>query len=181
MLNLLPKNQKKKISREYLVRFFVVGFALIFIAQIISLILLIPPYLTAETRIELLNVQSAGFKAQNVTAEITRLSDIVRQTNNYLSLFTSSTTPNGVVPVIKKVVEVRDGLVKINNLSYKNQNGKQLIVVGGVADSRQNLLDYVKKLKVQPGVVSADLPVSDFVQSKNINFSVTVVMKAQNI
>jgi len=181
MLNLLPKNQKKIISREYRVRFFVVGFALIFVAEIISLILLIPPYITAETSIELLNAQSAGFKAQNVTTEITKLSEVVRKTNNYLSLFTASSTPNETLSVIKKMVDVREDLVKINSLSYKVQNGQQSVVVGGVANSRQALIDYVKKIKIQPGVISADVPVSGFIQAKNINFSVTVTMKVQNI
>jgi hypothetical protein len=54
-------------------------------------------------------------------------------------------------------------------------------VVGGVANSRQALIDYVKKIKIQPGVISADVPVSGFIQAKNINFSVTVTMKVQNI
>ena len=181
MLNLLQKVQKKEISREYRVRFFVVGFSLTLVGGLISLILLVPPFLTAETRIEMLNAQSAGFKAQNVTTEISKLSDVVRKTNGYLSLFVSSSTPTGIVATIGSIVDIRGGAVQINSLEYKAQGGQQQISIRGVAGSRQALLDYIKKIKLQPGVVSADLPVSDFAQSQNIDFSLTVSIKPQHI
>lgn len=181
MLNLVPKDQKNKLIREYRIRFFVILFALTLTAEVISLILLIPPYLTAKTRIDLLNARSAGLQAQNVTTETTKLEAIVRKTTSYLNIFTSNATPKGVLSVVDTMVGLRGESVKIKNISYKTQNGQQYVLLQGVASSRQALLDFSKKLKTVSGVTSADLPVSDFVKSADIDFSVTVVIQPKKI
>ena len=77
---------------------------------------------------------------------------------------------------IQNIVEVRGSLVNLSGFFYRVNNGQQQIVVTGKANSRQSLLDYVKKLKSQPGVVSANLPVSDFAQAQNIDFSIMVLI-----
>ena len=181
MLNLLPKDQKNKMTREYRVRFWVVACALFLAGEIISLVLLFPSYLTTQTRINILNSQSAGLKAQNITAESSRLSNIVQQTNNYLSVFNSSSTSPGVVTMIQDIVDMRGDAVRISSVFYRINNGQQQIVISGRANTRQSLLDFVKKLKSQPGVVSADLPVSDFAKAQNIDFSINVLIGSQHI
>lgn len=181
MLNLLPKDQKKKIIREYRTRFLIVAFSLLLAGEVIFLILLIPPYLTAKSRLYSLNSQSASIKAQNITTETDQLGAEVQKTSNYLDTFVSTTTPIGVAKAIKNIVDMRGSSVRISGLTYGVQNSNQQIVVRGTADTRQALLDFVNKLKAQPGVISADLPVSDFAQSKNIDFSVTFLAKPQNI
>lgn len=181
MLNLLPKDQKEKISREYKMRFFVVASALALVAEIISLILLVPSYLTTQTRLNVLNSESVSVKVQNLTAESSSLANTVQQTNNYLSVLISSSTPVGVVASLENIIAVRGSAVRIGGFFYRTNNGQQQIVVSGNANTRKSLLEFANKLKNQPGVISADLPVSDFAQAQDIDFSVNVLMKPQNI
>ena len=179
MLNLLTKPEKKKIVREYRIRFWVVAFALALAGEVISLILLIPPYLSAQSRLNLLDSQSVGLQAQNLTAESSRLGAVVRQTNVYLGTLSSSSTPVGVVAAIQNIVSARGGEVRFKSFYYKPGNGKQRILISGNANSRQSLLDFAKNIKSLPGVVSVDLPVSNFAQSKDINFSVDILIDPQ--
>jgi hypothetical protein len=181
MLNLLPKDQKNRIIREYKVRFWVVACALVLASEIISLILLVPSYLTVKTRFDILDSQSAGLTVKNLTSETSDLSSIVQNTNNYLSVFNSSSTPIGVVAAIQNIASVRDKSVRIGSFFYRTNNGQQQIVISGNANSRQSLLDFAKRLKGQPGVVSADLPVSNFAEAQNINFSINILMNPQRI
>lgn len=181
MLNLLPKEQKKKIIREYWFRFWIVAFALAFAGEIISLILLVPSYVTVKARTDILNSQSASLKAQSLTIESSNLDELVRKTNIYLDVLNSSSTPVGVISAIKNVVGTGGGAVQISGLFYTINNGQQQIVVTGNAKSRQSLLDFAKKLKTQPGVISADLPVSDFAKAQDIDFSIIVLMNPQKI
>ena len=179
MLNLLTKPEKKKIIREYRVRFWVVAFSLALAGEVISLILLIPPYLSAQSRLNLLDSQSVGLQAQNLTSESSSLGAVVRQTNAYLNAFNSSSTPTGVVKVMQDVVGVKGNSVRFKSLFYKPGNGKQRILISGNANSRQSLLDFDKNIKSLPDVVSVDLPVSNFAQSKDINFSVDILIDPQ--
>jgi nitrate reductase NapAB chaperone NapD len=181
MLNLLPKNKKNKITREYRIRFWVIVLALAFAGEIISLILLAPSYLTVQTRINILNSESAGLKAQNLTVETTNLSNTIRQTNSYINILNSSSTPVGAVDAFQKIVSIRGKAVRIGSFFYRTNNGQQQIVISGNADSRQALLDFAKNLKNQPGVISANLPVSDFAKAQNIDFSISILMKPQHI
>lgn len=155
--------------------------ALLLAGEVISLILLVPPYLTAQTRIDILNSESVNLKVQNLNTESSKLSDIVRQTNDYINIFSSSSTPVGVVDAIQKIVDVRDNTVRLGSFFYRTNSGQQQIVVTGNANSRQSLLDFAKKIKNQPGVVSADLPVSDFAKAQNIDFSINVLINPQHI
>lgn len=179
MLNLLTKPEKKKIIREYRVRFWVVAFALALAGEVISLILLIPPYLSAQSRLNLLDSQSMGLQVKNITAESSRLGAVVRQTNMYLNAFNSSSTPIGVARFIQSIVDTKGGSVRFKSLFYKPGGGKQRILISGNANSRQSLLDFAKNIKSLPGVVSVDLPVSNFAQSKDINFSVDILVDPQ--
>lgn len=181
MLNLLPKDQKNKIAREYRVRFWVVALALALAGEVISLVLLFPSYLTVQTQIKILDSESASIKAQNLSAETSKLSEDVRQANNYLNIFAATSSPVGVVSAFQNIVDVRDKTVRIGSFFYKAVNGRQQVVISGNANSRQSLLDFAKKLKNQPGVVSADLPVSDFAKAQNIDFSINILMNPKNI
>jgi hypothetical protein len=180
MLNLLPKNQKSKIVREYRIRFVAVACSLFLAAEIISLILLFPSYLTVQTRINILNSQSTSQKVQNLTTEIASLGSIIQQTNNYLDVFNSSSTPVGVVESLQNIIGTRDKTIRIGSFYYKTNKEQQQIVITGKANSRQSLLDFTKKLKNLPGVVSVDLPVSDFAKSKDIDFSINILMNSQH-
>jgi hypothetical protein len=181
MLNLLPKDQKNKIVREYRTRFWAIVFALALAGEVISLILLVPPYLTVQTRVNILSSQAVDSKVKNLALETSDLSDTIQQTNSYLNILNSSSTPTGATPAIQNISAVRGGSVKIGSFFYRANNGQQQIVISGNASSRQSLLDFAKRLKGQPGVISADLPVSDFAQAQNINFSINIVMDPQRI
>lgn len=181
MLNLLLKDQKKKIVHQYRMRFLVVFLALTFAGEVISLILIFPSYITARTRLNILSDQSVSLKIKNVTTETSNLSETVQQTNNYLNILTASSAPNDVVAILRNITDIRGVSVKMDSFVYSTQNDGQQVVIHGTANSRQTLLDFVKKLKALPGVVSADLPVSDFAQSQNIDFSVTVMLNPQHI
>ncbi len=174
MLNLLPKDQKQKIIHEYHIRFWVVIFALSLSAEIISLILLAPSFITAQMRLQVLNTQSAGTKAQDIASETANYESIVKQTNSYLSAFASTSTSTDGVDIIKNIVAIRGKAIKLNSFVYKTQNGQAQLAVIGTANTRQDLLDFNDNLQAQPGITSSDLPISDFVEAQNISFTINL-------
>ena len=175
MLNLLKPEQKRKIIHEYHVRFFVLVFVMLFCAEMIAVVLLVPSYTISKARMDGLNSKSSVLQAQSISEQGAALNDLIKKTNDYISLFSVSASSTVISGAINSVVNNRGSAVRINGLVYGLQNGQQQIIVQGVAASRQDLLDFVKRLKQQIGVLSADLPLSDFSQAQNITFSLTVV------
>lgn len=162
-------------------RFWVVACSLLLVGEIISLILLVPPYLIAQTRMNILNDQSAGLKVQDLNKELASLTDIIKETNSYLAIFNSTSTPTGVVPALQSIIWASDKTIQLGSFFYRTNNGQQQLVVSGKAKTRQAVIDFVKKLRTQPGVVSVNLPVSDLAKANDIDFSVDVSINPQNI
>jgi hypothetical protein len=176
MLNLLRPEQKKKIIHEYHVRFFVLVFSLLFCIQIVAIILLIPSYAISKARSDALNSQTSTLQKQDESQEVARLNGLVNQTNGYINILSLTSTTTDAYLIIDNIVNVRGPNIKINGVVYGAQNGQNQVIIQGTAVSRQNLLDFVNQLKKQKKVLSATLPISDFSQPQNINFSLTVIM-----
>lgn len=180
MLNLLKPEQKKQIIHEYHVRFFVLVFVMLFCVEVLAVILLLPSYLTSKARSDALNSKSSILQAQSISEQGAALNDLIKKTNDYIGVFLASATSTSVSAALHAVVDNRGNAVKINGLVYSVQNGVQQITVQGVAASRQDLLDFIKRLKQQKGVLSANLPLSDFSQAQNITFSLVVIESLSN-
>jgi len=178
MLNLLRPEQKKKIIREYHVRFFVMAFSLLLCIQVIAAILLIPSYTASKARSDTLNSQSSVLQAQSVSHEVADLNALVKQTNDYISVFPLISTSTSMYSTINNLVGARSQKIKINAVMSGVQNNQPQIILQGVAATRQDLLDFITQLKKQSNVSSVNLPISDFSQPQNINFSLTVTMGA---
>ncbi len=182
MLNLLRPEQKKKIIREYHVRFFVLALTLLFVSQIIAIILLVPSYLTSKSAADNLNSQNAALQAQSADQEGSTLNATIQKTNDSINIFSSiaSSSPD-VIAALHKVIDNKGGAVRIIGLNYSIQGKQQQVTMQGVAASRQDLLNFAKQLKQQKGIVSADLPISDFSQAQNINFSLPITITSSNL
>src|SRR3989344_4079100 len=145
MLNLLRPEQKKKIIREYHIRFFVVGTSLFFVAEIIAIVLLVPSYVMTKARADDLNSKSSILQAQNLSEEGATLNAIVQKVNGYESIFLSSSTPVELSAILKKVVDNRGPAVRLDGFIYSAADNKQQIVVQGIANTRQDLLNFIKQ------------------------------------
>ena len=181
MLNLLRPEQKKKIIHEYRIRFFVLALSTLLFVQMVAIILLIPSYTISKKRVDSLNIQFSVLQAQNISEEGSALNILVKKTNDYINVFLPLATQTDVTTPINNVLDNRGPKVRIIGISYGVlQSGEQQVIIQGVASTRQDLLDFSAQLKKQKGIVSADLPLSDFSQSQNINFSLTIIENSQN-
>lgn len=178
MLNLLPLQEKKKTLTEYRLRFF--AFAVFTLGALIvaNLALLTPSYLLAVSKYDSISADLAARQAkQGIGGQAKTIDGQVRAVNKKIALFSSDGSTKRVSPadVNAKIIEIKSAAIKIQSFSYDASGPQERIVVSGLADDRDSLAAFVDALKKEGTFSSVDLPVSSYVKSTNIDFSIALV------
>lgn len=181
MLNLLPFFEKKKVLTEYHLRLAVVSVAALSFLFIASSALLAPSYVRvfskqkiAETRITDLTGKSAAENAQEEKTTETKIKEV----NKKLDLMLAHGLEDPVLAVPSKafsdIFSKKTGAIKVFGISYNNLPDRTRFVVTGQAGSRDSLASFVEALKKENIFDRVDLPISSYVKSVNIDFSIVL-------
>jgi len=180
MINLLPEKNKKRVRNEILRRLLVVlgfGISIILIVQIVFFLVvyfLLDSYLGDYAEQIAASEDSAREEnLHDMESEITRLNemvlsfkdnqDIVRPFSVYLSALFESVGEGIAV----------DGLI-FETTQFGQDRGRLKLFLSGHAGTRGKLISFVEQLESNEEFVSVDLPVSNLLAEKDINFSLTV-------
>ena len=180
MINLLPVEKKKQILLEYRMRLGVVVIVAISALTTASLILLIPSYLlsiskynTATKNLAILEAtQGGGLQEKEVNAQIGAM-------NKKIEFFLrgAGAQPFSPLEIISKILKIKGSTIKIQSFVYStNTQGRQLVITGK-ASSRDSLAEFVAALKEEPSFSRVELPISSYVKSSDIGFSLLIENK----
>lgn len=178
MLNLLPIQQKKKFLIEYRIRFTTVVVFVVAALILANLALLTPSYLLAVSKYESISTDLAAKQAKQAVGGQGKGIDVqVRDINKKIDLFLNGGSINRVPPadVVLRIIGIKSASIKIQGFSYEASGQQERIVVAGVAGDRDGLAQFVEALKKDPMFYSVDLPVSSYVKSTNIDFSIVLM------
>ena len=177
MLNILATEEKKKILVEYRLRLAVVAIFAVGSLVLASLTLLAPAYLLAvskhnNTENELATLEgkySHGGQEKEVGAQI-------RDINNKISILLESNTSKRLSPpqTILDILESKGNAIKIYGFTYDAMNSQERIILTGNAIDRGSLANFIETLKKDPVFTNVTLPISSYVKSANIDFSVVL-------
>jgi len=178
MLNLLPQEQKKILKKEYSSRRLAVWLGSVVCVLAISLVLLSPSYFltkikAGEVRIELENTKRA-LDAELPPQEI--VTELVAAVSHAEAL-KPLRKPLSVYDLVK-IFESKPATIRIFDIAFQEQVATQpTITVIGEALDRESLIAFGQALESRVEFATVDLPVSNFVEEKNINFSMTIMLK----
>lgn len=176
MINILPPEEKKKIIAEYRLRLGIVVIFAIAALVLSGLVLLAPSYLLAVSKynsvsgelVALQSKQGRGAQEKDVTTQIGGLN---KKIDLFLKGGTSTSSPS---QVILSILNLKGGAIKIQGFTYDASTGQGRMVITGTALDRVSLAQFVKTLKKEPTFTSVELPISSYVKSVDIDFSIVV-------
>jgi Tfp pilus assembly protein PilN len=176
MINLLPEADQKIIKIEILRRFSLVFGAGLFILIAIQLILLqvfllsIDSY-KKEVKQEL-SFQKKVMASKNVEESESRLKEL----NKIATAFKKEEEKINILSsALEKITEIKPDLVKITSFNFDEEK----IYVSGLAAARKDLLAFSEKLKSITFFKKIDLPLSNLLNEKNLEFSFVIYLKAK--
>lgn len=177
MLNILSTTEKKKILVEYRFRLAVVFIFAVGALVLASLVLLAPSYLLAVTKYNSISAELARVEAKQGSAAQEKDTNLqIISINKKIDLFLKGGVNATSSPsqMILNILNDKGTSIKIQGFTYDASVGLGRFVVIGSAIDRDSLAQFVERLKREPTFTKVDLPISSYVKSANIDFSIVI-------
>jgi len=176
MINLLLKKNKKEISREFIMRFFVVFLIVVFFGFLSSFLMLFPSY----------SLTLSKEKAVNRNIDIFEKTIDFRKKDLQVSLLNKENEKisflDGVEDIyptdfIAKFVDLKPSNLKITGIFYEIDSKKEKsFTLKGTYKKRGDLIDFADKLEGEDCFSKVDFPVSNLVKGEEPTFSIKIYL-----
>ncbi|MEK7614469.1 MAG: PilN domain-containing protein [Patescibacteria group bacterium] len=177
MINLIPPIEKAKIAGAYKKRFFIVFLSLSATAFLIGAVFLVSPYRLAEDNTATILKNIDIVKSLNGPLETSNPEFAIKDIQKKLGILASQKNKNTAGVLIENILSEQPRKVGINGFTYGKKKGDSEIEIRGTADSRDDMLDFVRTLENNQYFAKVDVPVSVFIKDKNLEFSIQVTTK----
>jgi hypothetical protein len=178
MINLIPKEEKKRMTMDFYYKIFVLFFIMAGLSVLVALVAILPAYFLSSVKYSLVNTKLETQKGEPLPQEGEQTIAMIKDINNKLSLVENAEKNKfpPSVKVINAVLLEKRSDIEITKISYENNpvSGKKISITG-TAPSREVLLLFREALENSPSFKSVDLPISNFVKGSNIQFYLNLI------
>lgn len=178
MINLIPNEEKKKIRKDFYMRVVIVSFFVLGLSILVSNIMLIPAlfYASLEKKLAQNHFDQNQNKLSLDLGENNKA--IIENLENKINIVKKAKENNFLVSekVINVLLNKKTEGIKINQISFTSDEAKgKIININGQALSREKLLFFKKNLEKDGNFKNIDLPISNFIKSTDIEFSLILI------
>jgi hypothetical protein len=180
MINLIPTEEQKGITKGFYLRLIVVFFGLLAFCAFVASVALVPAYLLALNKERIANSKLEIQKSETIPQLDKDTVKLIKEIDGKMKTVEDSIKDKFLVSerVINQVIASKMSDIKITRISFEDipVDGKK-VGVYGTAPSRERLLLFRRSLEENPEFSKVDLPVSNFIKGANIEFYLSLVLK----
>jgi Tfp pilus assembly protein PilN len=177
MINLIPKEEKKKMIIAFYCRLFVLCLIMLSVVVLIASISLLPAYFYSSEKDSVVGEKLQTQKNEETPVLGDQSLSIMGDLNTKLAVVENAEKNKFLISekVIKAILAKKTSEIKIIQITYKNDPtlGKEINILG-TASSRDSLLDFEQTLQNDPAFKNVNLPISSFVRESNIQFDLSL-------
>lgn len=177
MINLTPKEERKKIKADFYLRLVVVFIFSVSLSIIVFDVAMIPSYFASLLAQNAIEGKLAQQKSTPVPALDIETQTTIQNINSRVKLVQEAEQAKFLVSdkVVNQILLNKMPDIKINSIFYSiDSQSIKRVQITGVAPSRDRLLLFRRALEENSFFKNVDLPISNFVKGSNINFSLTL-------
>jgi hypothetical protein len=178
MINLIPKEEKKKMTLGFYYRLAVLFLAMLDFCILVFFICLLPSYFLSSVKDNTINLKLDIQKKEPLPLLGEQSLSVIKDINNKLDLVENAEQNKFPlsIKVINAILLNKRLDIKITQISYENDPilGKKISLVG-TAPSREVLLLFRQTLEDNSTFKNVDLPISNFVKGSNIQFYLNLI------
>jgi len=184
MINLIPKEEKRKMAKSFYFRLAVVYMLALSFPILICVGIMMPSYFLTYVKNDLVDKKLEKQKAEPVPLLDQQTLAIIKDLKNKISLIENAESNKFIVSekVINAIILKKMPSIKISSISYENNSQPELqerkISIEGSAPSRPLLLLFRHALEDDANFQSVDLPISNFIKGSNIQFYLSLIPRA---
>jgi hypothetical protein len=180
MINLIPKEEKKKMMQGFYCRLVVLFLAILAVCTLIALVAILPSYFLVSIKNNLAESKLASQRQESVPLLDQQASALISDINSKLKLVQDAEQDKFDISqrVINEVLSKKTSDIKITQIMYQNSEDPTVasqISVRGTAASRESLLLFSQTLQADAAFKSVDLPIANFVKGSNIQFYLNII------
>mgnify|MGYP001581897080 CR=1 FL=1 len=178
MINLIPKEEKKKIIRGFYYKLAILFLVTTGVSLLVAFVTILPSYFLSSVKVNIVNAKLETQKREPVPLLEERTLAVIKNLNNQIDLIENSINNKFTVSqkVINAVILKKIPSVKITNITYENDQLKdKRISIQGTAPSREVLLLFRQALEDSTAFKQVDLPISNFIKGSNIQFYLSLI------
>jgi Tfp pilus assembly protein PilN len=177
MINLLPTYEKKKLRKEYRLRFWVLALFLVFMIFFIANVLLVPSLVLSSVKYSITQDKIQKLKESNAGKQKVQLEATVKQTNDQVRILSlKSANTIDLQTIVGAITKSAGGNIKLLGILYQQKDKGDVFDIEGIAKNRQDLIAYRDGLQNMKEFSSVVLPVSDLVADQNISFTMKITV-----
>lgn len=179
MINVLPISEKKALIKEYWMRFGSTASSLLAIIGAIAIILILPSYFFSTSKFTLAESKLEAFNAANPGIETDSINKTITEINSKLVLLAKKELPLAVSDaLISSFIENRPQGITLISIAYTEKaDAVKTFDIHGIAANRTILRTYKSDLANNPNISNVDLPISDFLDRANLDFTMSITLK----
>jgi Tfp pilus assembly protein PilN len=174
MANLLPKEERRRGEREYILRITSVSLFLFLVLVLFGIVLLLPSYFFSELQGRSVKERSELISRTISLREQDASSIILTATKQKVEELTRAQAQVSQITLIKTITGNLTPEVTISRFFYTRAESGNTVKIFGNATSREALTMFLEKLKQEELFTRVDLPVSSFARDADIDFSITL-------
>lgn len=186
VINILPAHEKKIIHKEYWIRLFTILLNLLVVASIVASLLLFPSYFLAQSKESLVENKLDAFNKENPDLSNSNIDNITNDINSKLEMLNNAATPYEVSDnVLSNIINSRTDGITFSQIIFDKKTIKvsdldqevSVLEINGIATNRDTLRNFKTALDSNTSFSKVDLPISDFLEKTDLNFTITITMK----
>jgi len=178
IINVLPEDVKRRIKNNYWKRFTIMILNILSISIVLATLLLFPSYFFSKEKENLAEVRLETFNINNPELSKNNTEEVIMGINSKLDILAKQSKTNISSGVIAGLLSSRPQGVSFNQIIFnKRTDGVFVMEVYGLASDRNTLKSLKTNLENNPLFDQIDLPISNFIESKNINFKISMIVK----
>jgi hypothetical protein len=178
MINLIPKEEKKKMTKDFYFRLSILFFLMVSFSILVATVAIIPAYFLSSVKYNTANIKLETQKNEPLPSIGEQSLSTIKNINSELGLVENAEKNQFLISqkVINSILLNKRIDVKITQILYQNDAvlGKKISILG-TAPSREVLLLFRQTLEDNPTFKSVDLPISNFVKGSNIQFYLNLI------
>lgn len=175
MINLLPKEEKEVLAKDYLFRKIVVAEFVVIILLLVSLVILVASYYStlAEGKSNKNLFEEA--KKDSEGELLGQLQATGQDIKLKLGFFSRYNPPEKLLAeTLEDIVSMRSLGISISNFSFLREEKGNKVTVKGEAKTRNSLLGFIERVKGLRFVSSVNSPVSNLIKENDIAFTLEI-------
>ncbi len=171
MLHLLTDEYKKKVSREYAFRVWIVVSLIVLVISILSALFIAPAYLKINAVYNKILAEKEDYSEKIKSRQDDNSVDGVRNITNTIAALKNFNSKESTRDIVLNLVSKKQKGISLSHIAYGLTKSGLILEVAGKAETRSSLVAFSDQLKKDVSFTGVTIPLSSFAREKDIDFS----------